>query len=281
MTVGNASATTGGSHGVAGAKIEAGQDTGRGRPRGGDSVAQLARLARRLPRHVARVVKREHASMQRARELGPAIDRVRSLTMLPDSSLAALADSVAAVLAQDIPGALVECGVWRGGASFLMADLLLRRGARDRKVWLFDSFEGHRPPAEIDGPAALAYATDTSDPGYLDNCRVRVDDVRRSAAELGVEGITEIVKGWFDETLPSARDRIGPIAILRLDCDWYASVRCCLDSLYASVVPGGYVILDDYYSYDGCAIAVHEFLAERRLPHRIEQAGGVAFFRKI
>src|SRR5262249_25133643 len=70
------------------------------------------------------------------------------------------------------------------------------------------------------------------------------------------------------------RARIGPIALLHLDCDWHASVRCCLDHLYDQVVDGGFVVLDDYYGYDGCAIAVHEFLGERHLAHRIESVVG-------
>jgi O-methyltransferase len=229
---------------------------------------------------VARIARDELASLRRERDFGPSIEKVRNLSMLPHASLVALCETVDAALRQRLPGALVECGVWRGGASFLMADLLLKRGIRDRTVWLFDSFEGHRAPAEIDGPAALAYATNTDDPEYRDNCRVSVESVRRSAADLGLQSVTEIVPGWFEDSLPASRQQIGPIAILRVDCDWYASVRSCLDNLYEQVVTGGFVILDDYYSYDGCAIAVHEFLAGRRLPHRIEQTAGVAFFRK-
>ena len=238
-------------------------------------------LSGRLPRHVARIVRGEIASWRRARELEPSIAKVRPLSMVPNESLVDLAELVQRTLREGIGGAFVECGVWRGGASFLMADLLVRAGARDRKVWLFDSFEGHLAPAAIDGKAALDYARNTDDPAYLDNCRAAVEDVRRSANALGLESVTEIVKGWFDDTLPVNKERIGPIAILRLDCDWYASVRRCLETLYDQVSPGGSVVIDDYYSYDGCAIAVHEFLSTRRLSHRIEQSRGVAFFRKV
>jgi O-methyltransferase len=233
-----------------------------------------------LPRHVVRLVGQEYAAWRRTRVLGPSIAKIRALSMLPEASLVELGETVTATLRAGIAGAFVECGVWRGGASFLMADLLRLQGVSDRKVWLFDSFEGHRAPAAIDGQAALEYARNTDDPGYFDNCRVGVEEVRQSAASLGLDSMTEIVKGWFEETLPTTRDRIGPIAILRLDCDWYDSVRVCLESLYDLVAPRGVVIIDDYFSYEGCAIAVHEFLANRRLAHRIEQSRGVAFFRK-
>src|SRR5262249_61300972 len=109
---------------------------------------------------------------------------------------------------------------------------------------------------------------------YYDNCRASVEEVRRAAADLGVAGYTEIVKGWFEETLPAFRSRLGPIAILRIDGDWYASVRCCLDNLFDQVVEGGLVIIDDYYAYEGCRLAVHEFFGERRLSYALESVGG-------
>ena len=198
-------------------------------------------------------------------DLRPMLDRIRPYSMLPEARLLLLARQVRELLSKPIPGAMVECGAWKGGASFLMADLLKRANVEERTVWLFDSFEGHRPPLEIDGPAAKAYAEDTDSPGYRDNCRVAIEDVIQTAESLGLSSFTQIVKGWFEVSLPETRERIGPIALLRIDCDWHSSVLCCLESLYDQVSPGGFVILDDYYDYDGCAIAVHEFLAKHRL----------------
>jgi hypothetical protein len=207
-------------------------------------------------------------------DLVTTLEKVRPFTMVPAESLIDLAHQVRAVLAYDIPGDFVECGVWRGGASFLMADLLRQTGTRDRKVWLFDSFEGLPPPEEIDGPAAVEYTRNTDEPFYFDNCSASLEEVRRSATKLGLTFHTEFVKGWFDQTLPANRDHIGPIAILRIDADWYSSVRCCLENLYDQVVDGGLIVLDDYYAYDGCAIAVHEFLGKHKLAHRIENVVG-------
>jgi O-methyltransferase len=161
-----------------------------------------------------------------------------------------------------------------------MAEVLRRRADASRRVWLFDSFEGLPPPQEIDGPGAAQYAAETDSPRYFDNCRAAVEEVRATARQLGVEDRTEIVPGWFDETLPASREAIGQIALLRLDCDWYESVRLCLEALYDQVSPGGLVIVDDYYTWDGCTIAVHEFLAQRELPHRVHEAAGVAIIRK-
>lgn len=202
--------------------------------------------------------------------LEEAIERVRPFTMLSEPALQELALQVSAVLAYDIAGSIVECGVWRGGASFLAADVLGHAGADDRKVWLFDSFEGLPDAKPVDGGAALAYARRRDDPGYFDNCRASLEEVSETAAALGLASQVEIVKGWFDETLETSRDRIGPIAILRLDCDWYESTKSALNLLYDQVTPGGLISIDDYFTYEGCALAVHEFLGERGLHHRIE-----------
>ena len=115
------------------------------------------------------------------------LSRVRPYTMLPDDFLVHLARQVEAVLAYGIPGDFVECGVWRGGAAFLIADILRATGASDRRVWLFDSFEGLPPPEEIDGPAALAWAAETESAGYHDNARVPLEEVREAAAQLGLD----------------------------------------------------------------------------------------------
>jgi O-methyltransferase len=78
-----------------------------------------------------------------------------------------------------------------------------------------------------------------------------------------------LVQGWFSDTLPSFVPR-EPIAVLRLDGDWYESTMTCLVNLYDHVVEGGLIIFDDYYIYDGCSRAVHEFLAERKVPAKIQ-----------
>src|SRR5262245_7277727 len=209
-----------------------------------------------------------------ARDLAPILEKVRPFTMVPDESLIDLSRVVRAVVTYGIPGQFVECGVWRGGSSFLMAELLRLSGSSDRKVWLYDSYEGLPPPQEIDGQRALEYTRNTDSAWYHDNCTASLEQVRQAAAELGIGPYTEFIKGWFDQTLVPTRDRIGPIAILRIDADWYESVRCCLESLYDQVVEGGFVIFDDYYTFDGLAIAFHEVLAGRGLSHRIENVIG-------
>jgi len=180
------------------------------------------------------------------------------------------------VIARGIPGAFVECGVWRGGMSFLMAKRARQRGEK-KTVWMFDSFEGLPPPEAIDGNAAIEWTKNVDSPLYYDNCTASIEEVRASAVALGLGDQVEIVKGWFDETIPQVKDDIGEIAVLRIDGDWYRSVKTCLEELGPRVVPGGIVILDDYDTWEGCALAVHEYLAEGVFPYHISMRFGPSF----
>lgn len=224
-----------------------------------------------------------HPDLLAPKNLEQILDKIRPYTMVPDASLIDLAWQVCGVLATGVPGDFVECGVWRGGASFLVAELLRQAGIDDRKVWLFDSFEGMPPPEEIDDAAAKAWADSTGaelpiygspDAPSSENYVGSLAKVQAAARELGLSSYTECVKGWFDQTLPTNSEGIGPIALLRVDCDWHSSVICCLETLYDQVSEAAVVIFDDYYTFDGCAVAVHEFLGRRGLAHTIESVSG-------
>ena len=162
------------------------------------------------------------------------------------------------------PGCVVECGVWRGGMSAGMAEVL---GA-NRQYFLFDSFEGLPPAREdLDGKAAIAWQSDTGSPNYYNNCSAAEEEARTAMKLSGATSFS-LVKGWFNETVPGF---VPPceIAVLRLDGDWYDSTRVCLENLYPHVAPGGVVIVDDYYIWDGCARAVNEFVAGLASPNSV------------
>ena len=201
-------------------------------------------------------------------ELTQLVERVKPYTLLAESNLRELGRQVCATLALGVRGDFVECGVYRGGACFLVALILQRLGVRDRAVWMFDSFEGVPPPTENDGPTAELALADWA-ARYRENLSASLDEVRDAAHRLGVAPLLRFAMGWFDQTLPRMRERVGAVAILRIDADWYASVRCCLENLYDQVSPGGLVIIDDYFM-EGCALAVHEFLGARRVRFRLE-----------
>jgi O-methyltransferase len=164
-----------------------------------------------------------------------------------------------------VPGAVVECGVWRGGMSAALAELL----GPERHYYLLDSFEGLPPAdAEKDGVRAVAYQADPMGTSYHDNCRAEAAWAERAMTRAGVPRYT-LVKGWFADTLPAFDP--GPIALLRLDSDWYQPTLECLEALHPLVVPGGLILIDDYDTWDGCTRAVHDYLSRHSLAERIRQ----------
>lgn len=169
-------------------------------------------------------------------------------------------------------GAFVECGTWKGGVAAVMAVIAHRYGD-SRKTWYFDSFEGMPEPTQEDKKN--------------DGKRGGVEDLAGDVLKASVSDVEEvvfeklklsrenniIVKGWFQDTLPQKKKEIGPIAILRLDGDWYESTKVCLEELYDQVVSGGYVIIDDYGAWAGCKQAIHEFFDKRGINPQLHFIG--------
>jgi len=217
------------------------------------------------------------------------IPLVRPATMVADEALIFTWRAMLSVITNNVPGALVECGAWRGGCSFGMA-LVQKRffGRVVRPVHMLDSFEGLPPADERDGPAAIEYQLRTDHPQYFDNCRAEFDDVQRIRDALGLQpDECRLVQGWFDTTVPVLAKELAveKIALLRVDCDWYDPVSLVLRQLEPIVSAEGIVIIDDYYTWDGAARATHDYLSRGDLAYRIRQIGqgGVplgAFFIK-
>lgn len=157
----------------------------------------------------------------------------------------------------DVPGCVVECGVWRGGMIAGIAEVL----GPDRDYFLFDSFEGLPQAQQIDGEAIIAWQDDVDSSTYFDNCRASEDEARAAMRMAGVPRAFT-VKGWFEGTVSCFRPP-SPIALLRLDGDLYESTKVCLETLFDHVAPRGLIIIDDYGTWDGCARAVNNFLANR------------------
>ena len=174
------------------------------------------------------------------------------------------------IMVKNISGAIVETGCWRGGLGAYLAHF-------GREVWLFDSFEGlpelTENDIEIAGLKKLPLHTKT---GYIATSE---ESAHKIARKLGVK--PHIIKGWFSDTLSKHKERIGPIAILRLDGDTYNSTKEALDILYDSVVVGGIIVIDDYYDFSGCRKALYEFFNERGIVSTLQHYPfGRVYFRK-
>jgi len=168
---------------------------------------------------------------------------------------------------QQVPGIIIEAGTAKGGSGLVLA--ASRRKARP--VYLYDTFEGIPPPTEADGQSALrrfeeirsGKASGVRKQVYYGYERNLLDRVRQSFAEYGMpveNSQIYLVPGLYQETLyPSAQ-----VALAHLDCDWYESVRTCLERIVPYLVPSGRIIIDDYDYWAGCKRAVDEYFADKQ-----------------
>lgn len=159
---------------------------------------------------------------------------------------------------RQIPGAVVECGVWRGGQimAAAMAD------TAHRHYWLYDTFEGMQSVSEHDMRNGK-HATESlkwRKGGHEGRnwCRADLDDVQANVWSVVDPARTHFVKGDVCETLQGP-DLPDEIALLRLDTDFYLSTKIELEVLYPRLVSGGYLVVDDYHSWDGARKAVDEY----------------------
>jgi O-methyltransferase len=175
------------------------------------------------------------------------------------------------VIEQNVPADFIETGVWRGGTTIFMRALLKLHGVTDRVVWVADSFEGLPKPAS---------GADGWDISFVKYMSVSLEQVQRNFQRFGLlDEQVRFLKGWFCDTMPNAP--IERLAILRLDGDLYSSTLDVLRSLYHRVSPGGYVIIDDYYSGESCRRAVSDFLRDTGIKPEIQKIDWGGAFWKV
>ena len=210
---------------------------------------------------------------KRARDLG--LDwPMDAETMIGMQRLTSLQRCVETVLADDIPGDLVECGVWRGGACILMRAVLAAYGDETRCVWLADSFAGMPHPDTKNYKADKGIRVKLSVHLYnkpvmaVPETEVRANFQRYELLDDRVR----FLPGWFKDTLPAAP--IDRIAVLRLDGDFYESTIQALDALYPRLSPGGFCIIDDYHWLEACRQAVTDYRAKHGVSAEIVEIDG-------
>jgi O-methyltransferase len=185
---------------------------------------------------------------------------IRRNTMLGPERIQNLTRLAQRIEDEEIPGDVVECGVYRGGSAAILA----RRATHSqlgRTVWLFDAFQRMPPATANDGPEAGSWV------GNLTSSPRRVERLlRRTGADVSR---VRIVAGLFQETFRATH--IPQIALLNIDADWYESVKLCLETFYDAVAPGGIVSIDDYGLWPGCRQAVDEFIQNRHLTIRMQR----------
>jgi len=193
-------------------------------------------------------------------------------TMIGLKRLENLQYCVTEVIRKNVPGDLVETGVWRGGASIFMRAVLKVYGDQTRLVWVADSFEGLPKP---DG----RYQQDEGDRHWemSHTLGISLEQVQANFTRYGLlDEQVRFLVGWFKDTLPAAP--INQLAVLRLDGDMYSSTMDALQSLYHRLSLGGYVIIDDYGAIADCRRAVDDFRANHKITEQMQQIDWTGVF---
>lgn len=213
---------------------------------------------------------RRHAAIYR---------QVRPYTMTGFTRVAALCQSIAHIEAAGIAGAVVECGVWKGGSMMAAAFALLDHDSTCRPLYLFDTYAGMPAPQPVDrdhqGRAAADWLAEQSPAAALVRAECRLPEVRAALFRTRYPWEKLVfVPGRVEATLPAAAP--DAIALLRLDTDWYESTYHELEHLWPRLAPGGVLIVDDYGHWQGARRAVDEYFARQRIAlplHPIDYTG--------
>lgn len=201
-------------------------------------------------------------------KIGPQQNR----TKCPLHRIENLFNKCSEVIELGLEGDFLEAGVWKGGCSALMAKLCEIEGA-NRKTWSLDSFEGmSEPNLEFD----LLEGESKAWACLQESVQLRnfnLEDFHHTCFDIMQvkEEYLNIVPGWVNDTIYETARQIDKIAVLRVDIDYYEPTKLILEHLYDKVVPGGYIICDDYGAWKGARKAIDDFRQARNLSGIMQQ----------
>lgn len=194
------------------------------------------------------------------------LERIHGLSMTAPIAQWEFIRALRYVEAREIPGSIVECGVWRGG-NLVLAGLVRKEVSSRREIFAFDTFAGMTAPTEHDHKAVAEVNTvakfeQLERDGHNEWCYASIEDVTANFARVvGKDAQLRTVKGPVQETLTDPANIPDQIAILRLDTDFYDSTKAEMEILYPRLQSGGILIVDDYGEWAGARKAVDEYFA--------------------
>lgn len=209
--------------------------------------------------------------------------KVQPYTMTSAERIFGLIEAVRYIERAQINGAVVECGVWKGGSMLAVAETLNRGQRSSRDLYLYDTFEGMPPPGEKDvdfenRKAADMLAANTEKENNPVWAYSTLTEVKKTMS-LSTYPASRVhyVQGKVEETIPKTLP--DSIALLRLDTDWYESTRHELIHLFPRLQRGGVLIIDDYGFWKGARKAVDEYFDQNGIPmllNRLDETGRIA-----
>lgn len=230
---------------------------------------QLHKRIWRKLRHLAQASGRLQLPWPVPTEVSRLIRVAQPYTMMGPVGLCLLYGLAREVCYHGVEGDIVECGVCNGGSAALLAAAI--RSSPERRVWLYDTFEGIPAPGPKDGPLAPAY-----EGRFRGSIETVQEALRKARFPLERAVLRQgLFKETFQQPLPHR------VALLHVDADWYESVLDCLRTFYPLIPDGGIIVLDDFGHWEGAREAFYDFCAERQLKPLLERAGYTqAFWRK-
>ena len=208
---------------------------------------------------------------------------VERFTMTSPERVLSAIEATKYIVKHRIEGAIVECGVWKGGSIMAIALTLHKLGDNKRDIYLYDTFSGMSVPADIDisykgVQAQKKFAEKRISADSADWCLSPIEEVKKNVYSTGYPNDRfHFIEGKVEDTIP--KDAPEGIAMLRLDTDWYESTKHELRHLFPRVSPMGVIIIDDYGYWQGARKAVDEYISEHNLClflHRIDYTGRLA-----
>lgn len=196
-------------------------------------------------------------------------DKCRPYTMTSVERMFGMYKAVNYIIDNKIPGDFVECGVWKGGSSMMIALTLKERSISDRSIFLYDTFEGMSEPTDNDKSFSgidAAQLLKKEDPAISSSvwCVSSIEEVKSNLKSTGYPADKlHFIKGKVEDTLPA--NIPGPLAMLRLDTDWYESTKIEMELLFPLLVAKGVLIIDDFGHWQGAKKAVLEYFKNEKL----------------
>jgi hypothetical protein len=171
-------------------------------------------------------------------------------------------------LVWDVDGDVAECGAYKGGSAFFLARGIAEHGL-NKRLFLFDSFEGLSTPEPVDGQYWYAGAMEST-----------IDDIKRALMPLGALPFVEFYKGWIPDRFPEVADR--RFCFVHIDVDLYQPTLDSIAFFYPRMVPGGIMLFDDYGfgSCPGATAAIDRFMDGKAEPIINLSAGGAFIVKK-
>jgi O-methyltransferase len=249
---------------------------------GGVRTSGSPRLTKRAADTVGRLLGRLGFELAYKKPYDPKLRAIgrdwpaRADSMIGLTRMDNIRDCIEVVIRDDVPGDLIETGVWRGGATIFMRGVLKAYGDSERTVWCADSFQG------LPAPDPARYPADAGDTFHeKGGLAVGVEQVKHNFERYGLlDDQVKFLVGWFKDTLPTAP--IDQLAVMRLDGDLYESTWQAIEALYPKLAPGGFCIVDDYGDLVAqCQRAIHDYRDAHGITEEIVDIDGFgAYWRK-